>query len=260
MTLLQAFEFECARLICLCGGGGKTTLMFALAGMFAALGERVLVTTTTRMAEDEVRCGLPLVIDDALDALSADETRPGVTIACRRVEHGKAIGFEPQMIDQVARSGRFDRILVEGDGSARKPLKAPLSHEPVFPADSDVVLIVAGLSGVGRPLDDVAVFRPKVWASLTGLPLGQPVTAESVAAMAIHPEGLARRAPANARRILYLNQTDIDGGDETAAQIAGHLSDNRKSYLDRIVAGRLLPDPSVAILHINSNGDDRGIQ
>ena len=51
--LTGALGLERARLVSLCGAGGKTTLMFALAREWVGAGERVLITTTTKIARDE---------------------------------------------------------------------------------------------------------------------------------------------------------------------------------------------------------------
>ena len=64
MTGLEALPFlgETGHVISLVGGGGKTTLLYALARHYSAQGQRVLVSTTTHIqrpdanyATDEVR-------------------------------------------------------------------------------------------------------------------------------------------------------------------------------------------------------------
>ena len=57
-SLIDALELVSARLISLVGAGGKTNLMFGLAREFAAAGERVLVTTTTKIGENCTRVQL----------------------------------------------------------------------------------------------------------------------------------------------------------------------------------------------------------
>ena len=49
MTGLEALPFlgETGHVISLVGGGGKTTLLYALARHYSAQGQRVLVSTTT---------------------------------------------------------------------------------------------------------------------------------------------------------------------------------------------------------------------
>ena len=53
MRLVEALALKGARVVSLTGSGGKTTLMFAIASEFLATGERVLLTTTTKIARQE---------------------------------------------------------------------------------------------------------------------------------------------------------------------------------------------------------------
>lgn len=46
-------------------------------------------------------------------------------------------------------------VLLEADGAKRMPCKVPAAHEPVLLPESDIVLTVAGLSALGRPLREV---------------------------------------------------------------------------------------------------------
>ena len=254
--LIQALGLEGARLISLCGSGGKTTLMFSLAREFIAAGERVLITTTTKMAHEEMQgwhsvsaTTAAQVLEQARSLLpEAGAGRAGGVIAYSRLgrEGHRIAGFAPEIVDSLARSGRFDRILVEADGSARKPLKAPAAHEPVIPSSTDALLIVAGLNGLGLPLSAENLFRPEIWSRLSGLAAGEPVTPESLAQCVAHPEGLARGCPEAARRMLFLNQADSLERRTDAMRVAECLAGAPECRLARIVIGWLLPAPAVA--------------
>src|SRR5208337_1665177 len=74
-------------------------------------------------------------------------------------EHDKIRGFAPEMIARLWQSGIADWIIVEADGAAGRPLKAPASHEPVIPSVTRHVVAVAGLRAIGLPLDESHVFR-----------------------------------------------------------------------------------------------------
>ncbi|MCX7143370.1 MAG: selenium cofactor biosynthesis protein YqeC [Proteobacteria bacterium] len=195
--LIRAFGLEQSRLISLCGAGGKTTLMFALAREFIAAGARVLVTTTTKIARDEAdgwssfnAASMERVLRTARRLLpERGPQRAGALIAYSAVsvDGRRLIGFTPGLVDELAQSGRFDRILVEADGSARKPLKAPAAHEPVIPASTHALIIVAGINGLGLPLREDNLFRADIWSQLSGLALGASVTAESLACNASIP-------------------------------------------------------------------------
>ena len=48
-----------------------------------------------------------------------------------------------------------DEILIEADGSAHMPVKAPAEHEPVLFPYMDEVVIVMGAHAIGKPLQEV---------------------------------------------------------------------------------------------------------
>jgi probable selenium-dependent hydroxylase accessory protein YqeC len=253
--LTAALGLERARLVSLCGAGGKTTLMFALAREWVRAGERVLITTTTKIARDEAAGPWPAVAASSAEeilehARRLADKRAGTLIAYSGIGGAgeKLAGFAPELIDRLNSIARFDRILVEADGSARKPLKAPAAHEPVVPASSDAVIAVAGLNGLGRPLSPENLFRPEIWARLTGRAPGAPITAEALATIALHAEGLTKGCPARAMRILFLNRADTAERLAAAERVVQLASAARARTLDRIVAGHLLPEPVVNCL------------
>lgn len=252
MILTRALGLESARVMSVCGAGGKTGLMAALVREFVSVAEGpVLATTTTKMGLDEADGPWRMCEVDSAHELylfARAEAYSGAVLACRGIdrERGRLLGFSPQLIDEIARDGRFARIIVEADGSARKPLKAPAAHEPVIPSTSDAVVIVAGASGLGRPLDDGAVFRPERWSALTGLPRSHLVTPESLARVVVHPDGLARTAPADARRILFINQVDTPDRIAAALQVVDYLFKLDGVVPERTVIGQLEPHPQIS--------------
>jgi probable selenium-dependent hydroxylase accessory protein YqeC len=80
-------------------------------------------------------------------------------------------------------------LLIEADGSRQKPLKAPAEHEPPIPDFSDVVIYVAGLSALGKPLHEDHVHRAEQFSQLSGLPLGVPITPQAILTALTHPQG-----------------------------------------------------------------------
>ena len=70
----------------------------------------------------------------------------------------------PHLADWMAEA---DTVLLEADGAKHHPCKAPAAHEPVLLRPSDIVLAVAGLSAVGKPLQDVC-FRLEAACSEAG--------------------------------------------------------------------------------------------
>lgn len=248
MSLVASLGLDSARVIAICGAGGKSTLMFALAEEFAAAGERVLISTTTKMALEQVSGRWPARLVDDAEAICAMYTvTPSPIIAYRDVDsaRGKVLGHQPSTIDRVAAIGAFARILVETDGSAGRPLKAPASHEPVFPDVTDVIVMVAGAKGLQMPLDDTVVFRARLWGERTGIAPGNPVTPESLATMAVDPEGFARNAPEGARRVLFINQCDDPLRLASARRTLERLDSLAAGTLESAVIGQLMPSPRI---------------
>ena len=246
--LTRALGLERSKLVSLCGAGGKTSLMFALAREFTAAGERVLMTTTTKMACDEVKAWPCFAAASAEQLLERAKEVSGAAIAYSRsaADGERLVGFAPELVDELMRTEDLDRILVEADGSARRPLKAPAAHEPVIPATTQALIIVAGLNGLGLPLQAENVFRAEIWATLSGLALGASISAESLAKVVLHEEGLARGCPAGSRRILFLNRAESPRHRARAKQVAEFLAAQPECSLDRVVSGYLLPEPRLA--------------
>jgi len=253
--LVRALGLERSRLIALTGAGGKTTLMFALATAFAHSGETVLLTTTTKLAREQTLGPWPVVEaarpKDIVAAVVKNEAKLSGTAPWLMVHAGpgenrqKVLGIESAAVDELKAVTRIGRILVEADGSAGRPLKAPADHEPVIPATTDALVMVSGLNGLARPLSDTGVFRVQRWTELTGGAPGRLVTPQGLARVLSHPKGLARGCPPQARKTVFLNRADDSVAIRHAAEVARCLSYPETTGVDRVVAGGLLPEPQI---------------
>ena len=114
-------------------------------------------------------------------------------------------GFSPQTVEAVQSLGLFDWILLEADGAAHRPLKAPAEHEPVVPEATSLVLTVAGMWGVGKPLCSQWVFRPERFAFLAGMRLQDTIFPEHLSRVLVHPQGPLKASPSQSRNVLFLN-------------------------------------------------------
>jgi probable selenium-dependent hydroxylase accessory protein YqeC len=238
--------------ISLVGAGGKTTLMFRMARELAAAGETVLTTTTTRIYRPEAAQSAHVVVAASPSAVLpalARELRQSrhVTAAAGCVPEGeKLTGYTPETVDALRAAGLFGWILVEADGAARRPLKAPAAHEPVIPACTDWVIAVVGLAAVGRPLDARWVFRPERFGALAGISAGEPVTPEAVATVLLHPQGMMKGLALKAARCVFLNQLDLPGAAEAARAVCAALARAIYEPVDRILIGSAAENGTVA--------------
>ena len=244
MNLTTAFSIQTGDHVAFVGGGGKSNAMFRLGRELAAAGRRVLLTTTTRIFAAQIAQAPAHVIFDPrqqtltglLPALEEAVARRGqvLLIGAADAESGKAFGLGPEVVDALTRSGRFDVVLNEADGSRMRPFKAPAPHEPVIPATTTLVVPVVGLDVLGRPLTDEHAHRAARIAELAGVPLAAPVTPAMVARVLAHPDGGLKGVPPSARVIPLLNKLDR-GAAETAHALARRLL--RAERIDSVVVG-----------------------
>ncbi len=208
------------------GAGGKSTLLHRLAREAAALGWRVIATTTTHMWVHQWRTLGEAKLAPTLEVArrEARQLLPGGILALAHTLEpsvNKVRGLPPQWVDALAPEA--DVVLVEADGARGKPLKAPAAHEPVLPSTCALVILVAGWTGLGRPLHPDYVHRADRFARLSGLPLHAAVTPEAVSHVLSHPQGWLQHCPPGARVVVMVNQVDDVGSLPAARRMASTL-------------------------------------
>jgi probable selenium-dependent hydroxylase accessory protein YqeC len=133
----------------------------------------------------------------------------------------------------------FKWILVEADGAARKPLKAPAEYEPVIAQTTKWVVGVMGLDALQKPFGEEWVFRSELFQTLTGISVGERITPEAVATAIVHQNGLFKGCPLSTKRILFLNKADLAGALDQGRRIVACLKKETKSKPDRVVIGQV---------------------
>lgn len=123
----------------------------------------------------------------------------------------------------IHNTGLADVILVEADGAARKPLKAPNTTEPIIPQETDLCIAVMGLDAAYKTLDDTTVHRHEIFARITGRPTGMTIQPEDMVRIAIAPNGLFKGCPPDADLAVFLNKTDLPDLDILPAKFANLL-------------------------------------
>lgn len=186
------------------GSGGKTTLLRTLSG---ELPGRVLLCTSTHF---QGYADLPTVLDPTEADLRKALAAHPIVCAAGRSPTGKLVdcGLPYETLADLA-----DFVLVEADGSRRRPLKAHARHEPVIPPCTRQVICVVGLSGLHRPVSEV-VHRPELFCPLVGCTPEDEATPERVA-RALVQEHLADT--------YFLNQTESGSALQDAKIIASRL-------------------------------------
>lgn len=185
------------------GSGGKTSLLQDLARQLTAAGDRCVLGTTTHLWATDGALVEPH--GHRLAAAVAANDRWPLTVAAAR-QGAKLRGHAPDTL--LSLLPHCDHLLVEADGARGLPLKAHAAHEPVLPAQPSRVILVLGVSALGRPLDERTVHRPQRFVELTGVPHGTLLLPEHLARILACPGGWLARLPAGPPPDLVLNQID----------------------------------------------------
>jgi probable selenium-dependent hydroxylase accessory protein YqeC len=258
MKLTDAFAIGKHEVIGLTGGGGKTSLMFALARELVSEGRQVITTTTTKLIETEpVLHGSPLVLieedgEKLVRLLPEKLAEYGhVTIAGGTLpDQGKFNGIGASTVDELAEMG-VAILIIEADGARHKPVKAPSATEPVIPHSTTLVIPVTGMDALGAKLTKEAVFRPEIVSRITGLEIGGMLTEEHIATLVTHELGIAKGAPPGARIMPLLNK--IGPHNEAAGRtIARMILEKKHPQVKEVVLGNVQNvDPVIAVIMIS---------
>ena len=259
-SLREGLMLRDGGVISLVGAGGKTSLMFKLAHELAMAGETVLSTTTTKIYRPSAEQSTQLVLAGSVSRILEEarrllDTKPHITAAAEYLHDvGKLRGFPPQIVEEIWCSDLFKWIIIEADGAAGKPLKAPAEHEPVIPGCTTWMVAMVGLNGVGKPLTAKWVFRPEKYAHLAGLDPGAEISEAAVKAVLFHENGGFKNAPAKAARLFFCNQADTPENLATGRRVARMILKQKNSGLTRLIIGQTLNEPPVLeVYDLNSD-------
>ncbi|MBE3067324.1 MAG: putative selenium-dependent hydroxylase accessory protein YqeC [Chloroflexi bacterium] len=221
MRLSQAIRLSNSPCLALVGAGGKTTALYQLARELTLSGGRrqakpeaegpVVVAATTHLHIDQIKLadshwkgGKPE------DLAGLEENLGGVMLVTGPVDGDRTTGLSPDLCSWLREvcASRNLPLLIEADGSRQRPLKAPADPEPAIPEFIETVVVVAGLTGLGKPLTEEFVHRPEIFARLSGLKMRETITLKALSRLLVHPAGGLKNIPLQARRIVLLNQAD----------------------------------------------------
>lgn len=256
-TLIRKMHLDDSRIITLTGAGGKTTLLYALTGYLSRT-ENTLLTTTTHIMEPRDLPNAILVTREDAAALRAaflssrlaalgipvsgpsgaagpSETPAAAGAAGRPVPttgdshavadgsvlkwHAPSLSFLDEIRDIPA------RIVCEGDGSRRMPVKIPRQGEPVLYPGTDTVIGVIGLSCLGQPASE-CLFG---WTAAK-LKNDVRITPDILAQIALSGQGLRKGVTTQHYHVLFnqadcLDMTALRAMQETAQKIRDNGTD-----------------------------------
>ena len=243
MRLRDALRVQRGDVVAFIGAGGKTSALFRLAEELRNEGWRVLATTTTALNTHEIQRA-------PLAAKLSRNTKPteirawldnhGFVFLHAGEDHTKqhVIGFHPEVITELVDTVNSDVLLIEADGARRRPLKAPYDHEPVIPADTSLVVLMAGVDALGQPLDDDHVYNAERIQERYGFPDGGEVLPPWMAVTIRDAELGMRGVPEKTRVVALLNKVSAGNYERARARRVAQMV-LRSTRIESVVLGEV---------------------
>jgi probable selenium-dependent hydroxylase accessory protein YqeC len=217
-------------LIATVGGGGKTTILFALAAERAELPicpatmtstpKISVLTTTTKFTIPAEAADLPVAFAEspASRATAIEhawiQEKSAIVVGSGRAERNRVRGVEPDWPRSALTMDIVDFGGVEADGAAGRSFKAPADHEPVLPLGASLVIAVVGVGVLGHTIDDSTVHRPeRIRALLKSNLADSLITPQIVARVLSDRNGGRKGVPDNTHFAVVVSSAtrDLDG-------------------------------------------------
>lgn len=210
MRLLDGLRLDKTSRLAIVGAGGKSTILFNSAKEF---GMPVVLAATAHLCTDQLKLAdTHLIIERQVDVeIAFQKPLKGITLLTGPVgKNNRTRGIQSSEVDLIWEY--CDQLnlplLVEADGSRRLPLKAPAEHEPPIPEWVNQVVVVVGLSALGKPVSEETIFRAEKFAEITGSRLGERITFEIIISYLLADEGGLKNILNTARKSVFFNQLD----------------------------------------------------
>lgn len=217
-----------AKCISIVGAGGKTSLMFYL-GNVLKKDNKVLITTTThiKMPKDDEYDEFILDIDNIDTNL-----KNGLYIHATKTKNDKLSSLDITKINNL--KNYFDYILIEADGSKRKPLKAWRDNEPVIVKENDLTIGVIDITVLNKEISLENIHRLDLFLNLTNTNKGDKITTKEIIKIIYDKNSLFKNS--KDKKILFINKFEKEENKKEINKIYEKLE---KNYIDYYFCGSI---------------------
>jgi molybdenum cofactor cytidylyltransferase len=214
MRLADALRIHPGMAVALVGAGGKSSAMRRVATEIVPE-IPLIITTTTKLGFEQNDLAASHIVAETMGDLSLlparlREWRSVLVTGPLGTGEPKWLGLDDVQLELVHQisvdAGAV--LLVEADGARRRTLKAPAAHEPVIPGFADLVVPVAGIDAVGKPLSEEYVHRPELVSRILKVEQGIELSAEHVADVMTSPMGGLKSVAAGSEARLLINKIE----------------------------------------------------
>lgn len=235
MEIKKIFGMCTGDIVSIVGSGGKTTLMFLLAREFSR-NNKVLVTTTTKIYVPHINQFDFICCNVENYTLYNNMKCNGIYVYGSSINNeGKLIGVNPHILERQIKY--FDYVLIEADGSKKKPIKGWKANEPVVLNNTSKTIGILPIDIIGKTVNEYNVHGLKPFRSITGSHLGDIINEDHIISLVLHKKGLFKNS--RGQKILFINKVETDRNIFTSQKLIENISKVNSGYIDKIISGSL---------------------
>lgn len=235
MKLSELLNLHKGHIVSIVGAGGKTSLMFSLAEELR-YNHKVLVTTTTKIY-------VPNRLQYDFMYMWSTNNKNYISNSCKGIYvYGNYINLENKIIGVNFSYLKnmyeyFDYILIEADGSKRKPIKGWNDDEPIVYNQTDKTIGVLDITIIGKKVTEYNIHRLDKFIEITNASVGDLITIDHILSLITHPKGLFKNS--FGEKILFINKVENTKEKLLAANLIDIINNTCGFSLDKIIIGSL---------------------
>jgi probable selenium-dependent hydroxylase accessory protein YqeC len=237
MELKTLLSLKEGSIVSVVGAGGKTTFIFSLAQELRAK-YKVLVTTTTKIFVPLRNQYDFIVMDDEELQIEkyCQSKRKGIYVFGTLIdEEEKLRGLSDAKLRNISKF--FDYVLIEADGSKRKPIKGWNETEPMISSNTTATIGILDVQVLGKEINEDLVHRVDKFLELTGTHRNQIIEISHLEALIFSEKGLFKNAAGE--KSLFINKVEDEEDFISAAKLVQKIYEINKGKINRIITGSL---------------------
>lgn len=213
--LSEVLHLHKGDVLALSGAGGKTSILYKLAGEnYLGTG---LYTTTTKMFDPRFEDHPFQRVLLEWNSQTPPPVSPGSCYVAGEIIHSsssqkrdKVCGLSNKLLENWNSWNSWPILIIEADGAAGKPVKYPSENEPVIPGVTNHTVGCIGLEVLGEKVSESLVHHSDLFRKNLPLDGESEISPETLAALINHKNGLFKNSPQGNKVIktVILNKMD----------------------------------------------------
>lgn len=229
-NLFDLIDLKNGDIVSVVGSGGKTTFMYKLSKELS--NKKVIITTSTKMFIPKE--------DEKFNIIFLNESKninleKGINFLIGEIVSENKFHTNVELIDENVYG--FDYLLIESDGSKRKPLKGWNETEPVISKRTNKTVGIIPIDIIGKIAKEDIIHRIEKFSKISLISEGEEIIPEAIANVISSKNGLFKNSVGE--KILFLNKIENKKQYEMACKLLKIL-ERKNININKIIGGSLL--------------------